>query len=96
MFVYAFYTVYCMSCVHLCMCVCAWDRQKDPSHPAAVQKQVWRRGMDGRGLERAKAQVPVSSVGEDRAVLLGCTMMAFSVLMFFVVGITVVKPYVNR
>ncbi|XP_068995567.1 calcium-activated potassium channel subunit beta-3 [Embiotoca jacksoni] len=39
--------------------------------------------------------MPVSSVGEDRAILLGFTMMAFSVLMFFVVGITTVKPYVN-
>ncbi|XP_034559775.1 calcium-activated potassium channel subunit beta-3 [Notolabrus celidotus] len=39
--------------------------------------------------------MPVSSVGEDRAILLGFTMMAFSVLMFFVVGITMVKPYVN-
>ncbi|XP_068455761.1 calcium-activated potassium channel subunit beta-3 [Clinocottus analis] len=37
----------------------------------------------------------VSSVGEDRAILLGFAMMAFSVLMVFVVGITVVKPYVN-
>uniref|UniRef100_A0A667YKV7 Potassium calcium-activated channel subfamily M regulatory beta subunit 3 n=1 Tax=Myripristis murdjan TaxID=586833 RepID=A0A667YKV7_9TELE len=61
----------------------------------AVEKQVWRRGVDGRGLERAKAQMPVSSVGEDRAILLGFTMMAFSVLMFFVVGISMVKPYVN-
>lgn len=40
--------------------------------------------------------MPASSVGEDRAVLLGYAMMAFSVLMFFVVGFTVVKPYVNR
>nr|XP_040027114.1 calcium-activated potassium channel subunit beta-3 [Gasterosteus aculeatus aculeatus] len=39
--------------------------------------------------------MPASSVGEDRAVLLGYAMMAFSVLMFFVVGFTVVKPYVN-
>uniref|UniRef100_A0A671ULH7 Potassium calcium-activated channel subfamily M regulatory beta subunit 3 n=1 Tax=Sparus aurata TaxID=8175 RepID=A0A671ULH7_SPAAU len=36
----------------------------------------------------------LSSVGEDRAILLGFAMMAFSVLMFFVVGITVLKPYV--
>uniref|UniRef100_A0A672HG74 Si:ch211-38m6.7 n=1 Tax=Salarias fasciatus TaxID=181472 RepID=A0A672HG74_SALFA len=34
-------------------------------------------------------------VGEDRAILLGFAMMAFSVLMFFVVGITTVKPFVN-
>ncbi|AWP04396.1 putative calcium-activated potassium channel subunit beta-3-like [Scophthalmus maximus] len=40
-------------------------------------------------------KILVSSVGEDRAILLGFTMMAFSVLMFFVVGITVVKPFIN-
>ena len=57
-----------------------------------VQEQMWR-GADDSGL---KAQIPVSSAGEDRAILLGFTMMAFSVLMFFVVGITTVKPYVNR
>ncbi|XP_034469730.1 calcium-activated potassium channel subunit beta-3 [Hippoglossus hippoglossus] len=39
--------------------------------------------------------MPGSSVGEDRAILLGFAMMAFSVLMFFVVGITMVKPFVN-
>uniref|UniRef100_A0A7N6A9Z4 Uncharacterized protein n=1 Tax=Anabas testudineus TaxID=64144 RepID=A0A7N6A9Z4_ANATE len=42
-----------------------------------------------------RTQMPVISVGEDRAILLGFTMIAFSVLMFFVVGITVVKPYIN-
>uniref|UniRef100_UPI0037E88A28 calcium-activated potassium channel subunit beta-3 n=1 Tax=Semicossyphus pulcher TaxID=241346 RepID=UPI0037E88A28 len=64
-------------------------------HPAAAQEQECSRGFDGCGGLRARTQVPVSSVGEDRAVLLGFTMMAFSVLMFFVVGITMVKPYVN-
>ncbi|XP_054452723.1 calcium-activated potassium channel subunit beta-3 [Anoplopoma fimbria] len=59
------------------------------------QEQEWSRGVDGRGEQRARTQMPVSSVGEDRAILLGFAMMAFSVLMFFVVGITVVKPYVN-
>uniref|UniRef100_A0A3Q2CNU0 Uncharacterized protein n=1 Tax=Cyprinodon variegatus TaxID=28743 RepID=A0A3Q2CNU0_CYPVA len=43
----------------------------------------------------SRSQMPVSSVGEDRAILLGFTMMAFSVLMFFVVGITTVKPYID-
>ncbi|XP_035860684.1 calcium-activated potassium channel subunit beta-3 [Sander lucioperca] len=57
--------------------------------------QEWSRGLDGRREQRARTQMPVSSVGEDRAILLGFTMMAFSVLMFFVVGITMVKPYVN-
>lgn len=40
--------------------------------------------------------MPTSSVGEERAILLGFTMMAFSVLMFFVVGITTVQPYIDR
>uniref|UniRef100_A0A3Q3EWJ9 Potassium calcium-activated channel subfamily M regulatory beta subunit 3 n=1 Tax=Labrus bergylta TaxID=56723 RepID=A0A3Q3EWJ9_9LABR len=60
-----------------------------------VQEQDCSRGVDGCGGQRARTQVPVSSAGEDRAILLGFTMMAFSVLMFFVVGITVVKPYIN-
>ncbi|XP_044074916.1 calcium-activated potassium channel subunit beta-3 isoform X1 [Siniperca chuatsi] len=53
------------------------------------------REVDGRGGQRARTQMPVLSVGEDRAILLGFAMMAFSVLMFFVVGITMIKPYVN-
>ncbi|XP_034411341.1 calcium-activated potassium channel subunit beta-3 [Cyclopterus lumpus] len=62
-------------------------------HTATAQE--WTRGVEGRGGQRARTQMPVSSVGEDRAILLGFAMMAFSVLMFFVVGITVVKPYIN-
>uniref|UniRef100_A0A674ESA9 Potassium calcium-activated channel subfamily M regulatory beta subunit 3 n=1 Tax=Salmo trutta TaxID=8032 RepID=A0A674ESA9_SALTR len=46
-------------------------------------------------LLRAKSQVTASSVGEDRAMLLGFTMMAFSVLMYFLIGITLVKPHLN-
>ncbi|XP_040910653.1 calcium-activated potassium channel subunit beta-3 isoform X1 [Toxotes jaculatrix] len=60
-----------------------------------AQEQEWSKGVDGRGGERARPQMPVSSVGEDRAILLGFSMMAFSALMFFLVGITTVKPYVN-
>ncbi|KAL6104249.1 kcnmb3 [Pungitius sinensis] len=58
-----------------------------------AQEQEWSRGVGGRGGQRAR--MAASSAGEDRAVLLGFAMMAFSVLMFFVVGITVVRPYVN-
>lgn len=64
-------------------------------HTAATQ-QDWSRRADGRGGQAARTQRPVSSVGEDRAILLGFTMMAFSVLMFFVIGVTTVKPHVNR
>ncbi|XP_001108937.3 calcium-activated potassium channel subunit beta-3 isoform X5 [Macaca mulatta] len=34
-----------------------------------------------------------SSAGEDRAVLLGFAMMGFSVLMFFLLGTTILKPF---
>lgn len=71
-------------------------RDRELFHSAAVQEPEWSRGVDGRGGQRARAQMLVSSVGEDRAILLGFTMMAFSVLMFFLVGITVVKPYIHR
>ncbi|KAM5335750.1 calcium-activated potassium channel subunit beta-3 isoform 1-T1 [Glossophaga mutica] len=37
-------------------------------------------------------QLP-SSAGEDRAMLLGFAMMGFSVLMFFLFGITILKPF---
>ncbi|XP_053774085.1 calcium-activated potassium channel subunit beta-3 isoform X3 [Desmodus rotundus] len=40
-------------------------------------------------------QLP-SSAGEDRAMLLGFTMMGFSVLMFFLFGITILKPFMLR
>lgn len=80
--------------MHVFLCVYVYERHREFS--TAVQEQEWSRGGDGRGGQRARSQMPVSSVGEDRAILLGFTMMAFSVLMFFVVGITMVKPFVNR
>ncbi|KAL7876554.1 hypothetical protein AOLI_G00115170 [Acnodon oligacanthus] len=61
-------------------------------YPAAAQGSQWRKCRAG---EKAKAQAPVSSVGEERALLLGFTMVAFSILMYFVVGIVVVKPCLN-
>ncbi|XP_004591336.1 calcium-activated potassium channel subunit beta-3 [Ochotona princeps] len=34
-----------------------------------------------------------SSAGEDRAMLLGFAMMGFSILMFFLLGTTILKPF---
>lgn len=65
------------------------------SAPAARELE-WSRGWDEREGQRARAQTLVPSVGEDRAILLGFTMMAFAVLMFFLVGVTVVQPYLSR
>uniref|UniRef100_A0A3P9HIG1 Si:ch211-38m6.7 n=1 Tax=Oryzias latipes TaxID=8090 RepID=A0A3P9HIG1_ORYLA len=62
-------------------------------HSCSMQERDhWGEGHQGQG---ARTQKQSSSIGEDRAILLGFTMMAFSVLMFFVVGITAVKPYIN-
>uniref|UniRef100_A0A3Q4GR78 Potassium calcium-activated channel subfamily M regulatory beta subunit 3 n=1 Tax=Neolamprologus brichardi TaxID=32507 RepID=A0A3Q4GR78_NEOBR len=65
-------------------------------HTMVAQDRDRSRGADGHGEQGIRTQVPGASVGEDRAILLGYTMMAFSVLMFFVVGITMIKPFVNR
>uniref|UniRef100_A0A3B4XRJ6 Potassium calcium-activated channel subfamily M regulatory beta subunit 3 n=1 Tax=Seriola lalandi dorsalis TaxID=1841481 RepID=A0A3B4XRJ6_SERLL len=70
-----------------------YETHRDGFHATAGQEHEWIRGVNGRGGQRARSQMSVSSVGEDRAILLGFTMMAFSVLMFFVVGITMVKPF---
>ncbi|XP_043077473.1 calcium-activated potassium channel subunit beta-3 [Puntigrus tetrazona] len=52
----------------------------------------WRKAREMKCNEKARAQIPESSVGEDRAILLGFTMMTFSILMYFLVGIVMVKP----
>lgn len=75
------------------MCVFIW-RTREFLQTSAGQDTDWIRGVDEG--QRARSLVPVSSVGEDRAILLGFTMMAFSVLMFFVVSMTVIKPLVTR
>uniref|UniRef100_A0A672KT41 Si:ch211-38m6.7 n=1 Tax=Sinocyclocheilus grahami TaxID=75366 RepID=A0A672KT41_SINGR len=55
----------------------------------------WRKAREMCN-EKARAQIPESSIGEDRAVLLGFTMMAFSILMYFLVGIVMAKPSLYR
>ncbi|PWA17375.1 hypothetical protein CCH79_00011248, partial [Gambusia affinis] len=68
---------------------------REIQHTSATHEQERSQRGDGGGPEGARSQMPTSSVGEERAILLGFTMMAFSVLMFFVVGITTVKPYID-
>ncbi|XP_053486069.1 calcium-activated potassium channel subunit beta-3 [Ictalurus furcatus] len=63
-------------------------------YPTNVPQSQRRRERGGG--EKTKAQVSVSSVGEERTLLLGFSMMAFSILMYFVVGIVVVKPCIHN
>uniref|UniRef100_A0A7N6FEU7 Uncharacterized protein n=1 Tax=Anabas testudineus TaxID=64144 RepID=A0A7N6FEU7_ANATE len=62
--------------------------------PVYVPLYVYDTGRSSTQGQR-RTRSGAEGVGEDRAILLGFTMIAFSVLMFFVVGITVVKPYIN-
>ncbi|XP_036609695.1 calcium-activated potassium channel subunit beta-3 [Trichosurus vulpecula] len=59
------------------MCIFQWRKKKD-------------RG-DGEPAPDVQKKPP-SSAGEDRAILLGFAMMGFSVLMFFLLGVTILKP----
>uniref|UniRef100_A0A8C2D4J3 Si:ch211-38m6.7 n=1 Tax=Cyprinus carpio TaxID=7962 RepID=A0A8C2D4J3_CYPCA len=52
----------------------------------------WRKEREMKWNEKARAQIPESSLGEERAVLLGFSMMTFSILMYLLVGIVMVKP----
>uniref|UniRef100_A0A3Q0QVJ6 Potassium calcium-activated channel subfamily M regulatory beta subunit 3 n=1 Tax=Amphilophus citrinellus TaxID=61819 RepID=A0A3Q0QVJ6_AMPCI len=79
----------------MCVCVCVCVRHRDFVPTPVAQDHSRIRGADGEGGQGARTQVLVSSVGEDRAILLGFAMIAFSALMFFVVGLTVIKPFVN-
>ncbi|XP_039614641.1 calcium-activated potassium channel subunit beta-3-like isoform X1 [Polypterus senegalus] len=56
-------------------------------------KEKKKENNDAKGGDKSKAQAPVSSAGEDRAILLGVGMMGFSILMYFVLGITLIKPF---
>lgn len=76
--------------------VCERHRELVHGSTPAARELEWSRGWDERGGQRARAQTLVPSVGEDRAILLGFTMMAFSMLMFFLVGVTAVRPYLSR
>ncbi|XP_072296572.1 calcium-activated potassium channel subunit beta-3 [Eucyclogobius newberryi] len=68
---------------------------RELENTAAAPEQEWSRGCDSHRAQRSRTLLSVSSIGEDRAILLGFTMMAFAVLMFFVVGFTIVKPHIN-
>ncbi|XP_078003615.1 calcium-activated potassium channel subunit beta-3 [Phascolarctos cinereus] len=55
----------------------------------------WRKKKDcgdGEPASDVQKKLP-SSAGEDRAILLGFTMMGFSILMFFLLGVTILKPF---
>ncbi|KAM4771117.1 calcium-activated potassium channel subunit beta-3 [Rhinophrynus dorsalis] len=61
---------------------------------SAVPGKAKRKESSTDGVKPAdKRKKQVSNAGEDRAMLLGFTMMGLSVLMFFLLGITILKPF---
>nr|XP_033813678.1 calcium-activated potassium channel subunit beta-3 [Geotrypetes seraphini] len=64
-------------------------READTIVPALTKKKEVTEG--GKGSDKTKKQS--SNAGEDRAILLGFTMMGLSVLMFFLLGSTILKPF---
>ncbi|XP_061695201.1 calcium-activated potassium channel subunit beta-3 [Syngnathoides biaculeatus] len=70
-------------------------QRRELLHRVTAQEKDGSAPAEDHGEPRVRSQKPVTSIGEERAILLGFSMMAFSALMFFVVGITMVKPHVN-
>ncbi len=60
------------------------------------ENRKWRKAGEIHCNEKARAPIPEYGVGEDRAILLGFTMMTFSILTYFLVGIVMVKPSLYR
>ncbi|XP_068135400.1 calcium-activated potassium channel subunit beta-3 isoform X2 [Hyperolius riggenbachi] len=60
--------------------------------PVPSREKRKESGSDGmKTSDKMKKQV--FNAGEDRAMLLGFTMMGLSVIMFFLLGITILKPF---
>ncbi|TRY95774.1 hypothetical protein DNTS_015773 [Danionella cerebrum] len=62
---------------------------------AQQQEGSWRKEREMKCSDKPRAQFPESSVGEDRTLILGFLMMTFSILMYLMVGIMMVKPCVH-
>uniref|UniRef100_A0A8C7YC03 KCNMB2 ball/chain domain-containing protein n=1 Tax=Oryzias sinensis TaxID=183150 RepID=A0A8C7YC03_9TELE len=59
------------------------------------QRSIYQRIRDFEVLDRRKT-VTALRAGEDRAILLGVSMILLSVMMYFVLGITVLRSYFDR
>ncbi|XP_053315741.1 calcium-activated potassium channel subunit beta-3 [Spea bombifrons] len=63
---------------------------------SSVPGRAKRKESSSDGVKPSdKVKKQVSNAGEDRAMLLGFTMMGLSVLMFFLLGITILKPFMH-
>uniref|UniRef100_A0A8C6WYZ5 Uncharacterized protein n=1 Tax=Neogobius melanostomus TaxID=47308 RepID=A0A8C6WYZ5_9GOBI len=58
-------------------------------------KSLYQRLRDHEQLEKKKT-VSALRAGEDRAILLGLSMVLFSLMTYSVMGVTILKPYSDR
>lgn len=58
-------------------------------------RSIYRKIREYEVLDRRKT-VTALRAGEDRAILLGLSMVFVSVMMYFVLGITILRSYSNR
>ncbi|KAK7889280.1 hypothetical protein WMY93_024840 [Mugilogobius chulae] len=70
-----------------------WSRGR--SDGKSDSKSLCQRLREYELLDKKKRTVTALTAGEDRAILLGLSMMLFSVMTYFVMGITILRSYSN-
>uniref|UniRef100_A0A3Q0RTC5 S100 calcium binding protein P n=1 Tax=Amphilophus citrinellus TaxID=61819 RepID=A0A3Q0RTC5_AMPCI len=68
------------------------NRDKDLRRMCAIFRSIYQKIREYEVLDRRKT-VTALRAGEDRAILLGLSMVLFSIMMYFVVGITILRSY---
>ena len=76
-------------CVRVCVCMCG------PVCVLCCVRSIYQKVREYDVLDKRKT-VTALKAGEDRAILLGLSMILFSVMMYFVLGITMVRSYSDR
>ncbi|XP_076879528.1 calcium-activated potassium channel subunit beta-2 isoform X2 [Brachyhypopomus gauderio] len=71
-----------------------WAGSKGVQGPGSQRRTIYQKIREYDILDKRKT-VTALKAGEDRAILLGLTMILFSVVSYFVLGITMVRAYTD-
>ncbi|XP_026781794.1 calcium-activated potassium channel subunit beta-2 isoform X2 [Pangasianodon hypophthalmus] len=71
-----------------------WAGTKGPQGSGNERRTIYQKIREYDILDKRKT-VTALKAGEDRAILLGLSMIFFSVMMYFVLGITMVRSYTD-
>uniref|UniRef100_A0A8C7FQZ5 Calcium-activated potassium channel subunit beta-2 n=2 Tax=Oncorhynchus kisutch TaxID=8019 RepID=A0A8C7FQZ5_ONCKI len=69
-----------------------WAGSKGAQGSGSERRTIYQKVREYDALDKRKT-VTALKAGEDRAILLGLSMILFSVMMYFVLGITMVRSY---